>query len=180
METNRWNLRTKAFIHLGDLESSIQADRILTEWALMVGGGLLRFRQALKFCYLMESRSKSSYFAWGGWRKIKLVSELCGQLYTEQPCLLVSRRASYFPHGLWCADNISIGNCKWNNSKTSIWWWPLYEGGSNTIAAVHFIKTIRSSFLCACKLKNWTEPLHCLRCYWKCPVRKLTPKAVLL
>lgn len=179
METNRWNLRTKEFTHLGDLESRIQADRFLTEWALMAGGGLLWFRQALNFCYLMQSRSKSSYFAWGGWRKIKLVSELCGQLYNNLVCL--SAEGHLIFHMVYGVQTtISIGNCKWNNSQTSIWWWPLYEGGSNTIAAVHFIKTIRSSFLCACKLKNWTEPLHCLRCYWKCPVRKLTPKAVLL
>lgn len=173
METNRWNLRTKAFIHLGDLESSIQADRILTEWALMAGGGLLWFRQALKFCYLMESRSKSSYFAWGGWRKIKLVSELCGQLYNNLVCL--SAEGHLIFHMVYGVQTTYLSETANGTIHKR-----LYEGGSNTIAAVHFIKTIRSSFLCACKLKNWTEPLHYLRCYWKCPVRKLTPKAVLL
>ena len=99
---------------------------------------------------------------------------------------LVSRRAFYFPHGLWYADKISIGNCKWDNSQTSIWWpgsvaeWELLFMRAIRILSlpcISFIKTIRSSFLCACKLKNWTEPLHCLRCYRKCPVRKLTPKS---
>jgi len=98
VETNRWNLRTKVFIHLGDLESSIQADRLLTEWALMAGGGLLWLRQALNFCYLMESRSKSSYSAWGGWRKIKLVSKRCGQLYNNLVCLSAEFEGHFIFH----------------------------------------------------------------------------------